>query len=147
MPTAAKLVAFVLFGAFAWYVSQLVMGLMQEGTQPPLYAEGNAVIGAVLGWVVAGSRARGPWLAAVSYGLTATLAILFWWLFLRAFYDMIVAAMRGLYGSDPTLAVVDVFRLMMEHAQLMANSTVVTTLIAGAVICGLVTEWFGRRFN
>lgn len=147
MPTAAKLVAFVVFGAFAWYVSQLVMGLMEEGTQPPLYAEVNAVIGAVLGWVVAGSRARGPWLAAISYGLTATLAILFWWLFLHAFYDMIIAAMRGLYGSDPTLAVVDVFRLMMEHAQLMANSTVVTTLIAGAVACGLITEWFGRRFN
>lgn len=147
MPTAAKLVAFVVFGAFGWYVSQLVMGYMEVGTEPPLYAEVNALIGAVMGWLIAGSRARGPWMAAISYGLTATLAMLFWWLFLRAFYDMIKASMRGLYGSDPTLAVVDVFRLMMETSLLMAHSTVVTTLIAGAVGCGLITEWFGRRFS
>lgn len=147
MPTAAKLIAFVLFGALAWYASQLVMGFMEEGTQPPYYAEINAVIGAAMGWLVAGSRARGPWMAAVSYGLTAVLATIFWWLFLHSFYDMIIAAMRGHYGSDPTMAVVDVFRLMMDHALLMAHSTVVTTFIVGAVLCGLATEWIGRRYN
>ena len=86
-------------------------------------------------------------MAAVSYGLTATLALIFWWLFLHSFYEMIVAAMRGLYGSDPTMAVVDVFRLMLDHAMLMNNSTVITTFVAGAVICGLLTEWVGRRFS
>ena len=147
MPTAAKLVAFVLFGALTWYVSQLVMGFMEPGTQPSFYAEINAGIGAMMGWLIAGSRARGPWMAAVSYGLTATLATIFWWLFVHAFHNMIISSMRGLYGSDPTMAVVDVFRFMMESSLLMAHSTVITTLIAGAVACGLITEWFGRRFN
>ena len=147
MPTAGKLAAAFLFGAFAWYVSGLVLGLMEPGTEPPYYALVNAGIGALMGWIVAGSRARGPWMAAVSYGLTATLALIFWWLFLHSFYEMIVAAMRGLYGSDPTMAVVDVFRLMLDHAMLMNNSTVITTFVAGAVICGLLTEWVGRRFS
>lgn len=147
MPTGAKLAAAVLFGALAWYASGLVMDLMDPGTQPPYYAQVNAVIGAAMGWLVAGSRARGPWMAAVSYGLTAVLAMIFWWLFLHSFYEMIVAATRGLYGSDPTLAVVDVFRLMLDHAMLMNNSTVITTFVAGAVVCGLLTEWVGRRVN
>jgi hypothetical protein len=136
-----------LFGALAWYASQLVAEFMEPGTQPPFYAEFNAVIGAVMGWLIARSRARGPWMAAISYGLTATLALIFWWLFLHSFYDMIIAAMRGHYGADPTMAVVDVFRLMLDHSLLMAHSTVVTTFIAGAVLCGLGTEWIGRRFN
>ena len=147
MPTAGKLVAAVLFGALAWYVSQLVIGFMEVGTAPPRYALVNAVIGAAVGWIVAGSRARGPWMGAVSYGLTATLAMIFWWLFLHSFYNMIIKAMRGLYGSDATLAVVDVFGLMLEHAMLMNHSVVITTFVAGAVICGLITEWFARRFN
>ena len=147
MPTAGKLIAFVLFGALAWYASKLVMTYMETGTEPPFYAEVNAVIGAVMGWLIAGSRVRGPWMAAISYGLTAVLATIFWWLFLHAFYAMIIASMRGLYGSDPTMAVVDVFRLMMDSAQLMAHPDVVTVFVAGAVICGLVTEWVGRRLN
>ena len=53
----------------------------------------------------------------------------------------------GLPGPDPTLAVVDVFGLMLEHATYMNHSTVITTLLAGAVLCGVITEWFARRFN
>ena len=147
MPTAGKLVAAVLFGALAWYTSILVIGFMEVGTAPPSYALVNAVIGAAMGWIVAGKRARGTWMNAVSYGITATLALIFWWLFLHSFYDMIQNALRGLYGSDATLAVVAVFGLMLEHAMYMNNSTVITTFLAGAVVCGLITEWFARRFN
>jgi len=147
MPTAGRLVAGIVFAALAYYISVLTIPQMEEGTAPRYYAEINAAIGAVLGWIVAGSRARAPWLGAVSYGLTAMVAILFWTLLAHAFVAMIKGAMRGSYGASPTDAVVDVFRLMMENGMLMLTPMIIGVVLGGAVLAGLITEWFARRFN
>ncbi|NCO85199.1 MAG: TrgA family protein [Rhodobacterales bacterium] len=147
MPTAGRLAAAVLFAALGWYVSQLIMAQMDEGTQPVWYAEINALIGVAMGWTVAGSRARGPWMAAVSYGLTATIAMVFWIIFLHSFVQMIKNSMRGSYGSNPSNALVDVFRLMMDTGALMSTSVIITTLLGGGILAGLVTEYVARRNN
>lgn len=147
MPTAGRLAAAVLFAALGWYVSQLIMAEMEEGTQPAWYAEINAVIGLLMGWIVAGSRARGPWMAAVSYGLTATIAMVFWIMFLHSFIQMIKNAMRGTYGSNPSNALVDVFRLMFDTGAMMSTSVIITTLVGGGILAGLITEYVARRNN
>ena len=147
MPTAGRLVAAIVFAALMYYVSLLTIEQMDEGTAPKYFALINAAIGAVLGWIVAGSRARGPWLGAVSYGLTAMVAILFWTLLAHAFVAMVKGAMRGRYGANATEAVVDVFRLMMESGMLMLTPMIIGVVVGGAIVAGLITEWFARRFN
>jgi len=147
MPTAGRLVAAIVFAALMYYVSLLTIERMEEGTAPQLYAEINAAIAAVLGWIVAGSRARAPWLGAISYGLTAMVAILFWTLFAHSFVEMVKGAMRGNYGASATDAVVDVFRLMMEGGILMLTPMISGVVVGGAIVAGLITEFFARRFN
>ena len=147
MPTAGRLVAAIMFAALTYYISVLTIPQMEEGTAPKYYAEINAAIGALMGWIVAGSRARAPWLGAVSYGLTAIVAILFWTLLAHAFVAMVKGAMRGSYGASATDAVVDVFRLMMENGMLMLTPLIMGVVVGGAIVAGLITEFFARRFN
>jgi hypothetical protein len=146
MPTAARMAAAVLFGALTWYVSQLIEPLFPEGSDLGWYAEINAVIGFILGWVVAGSRAGGSWSAAVSYGMTTMVAIVFWGLLLHSGGEMVRKSLRKMYDG-PSEAVVDVFGLMWEYANLMATQPVLLTLLIGGIAAGLITEVFGRNFR
>ncbi len=146
MPTAAKLVAAILWGVLAWYVSQLIKPLFPEGTDLGFYAEVNAVIGVAMGWQVAGKRAGTTWAGAISYGLTATVAVVFWGLFLHSFAEMVRMSTRKLYDG-PVDAVVGVFALMAEYGTLMLDTTVIGTLVIGGVLAGLLTEWTARNFR
>ena len=44
-------------------------------------------------------------------------------------------------------AVTDVFALFMEHGLMILTPEIITTLLVGGVVGGLVTEAFGRRFS
>ena len=146
MPTAARMVAAVLYMALAWYVSQLIKPLFPEGTDVGWFAEVNAGISFFCGWIVAGSRAGGSWPAAISYGLTTTAALLFWCLFLQSFAEMVRQSMRSIY-SGPAEAVTAVFGLFFDYGMMMSTQPVWLTLVLGGVVAGLVTEIFGRRFR
>jgi len=146
MPTAARMVAGVLFAALAWVVSQLILPQFPEGFDPGLFAEVNAAIGFLSGWVVAGSRARTTWSGAVSYGLTAMVALVFWGLFLHSFWQMIEKSLDRIYDG-PADALVDVFQLMFENALLMAVQPVLLALVLGSILAGLVTEVVGRNWR
>ena len=146
MPTAARMVAAILYAGLAWYVSQLIKPLFPEGTDVGWFAEVNAGISFFCGWVVAGSRAGTSWPAAISYGLTTTFALLFWCLFLQSFADMVRKSMRNAY-SGPAEAVTDVFGLIFEYGMLMSTRDVLSMLFIGGVLAGLVTEIFGRSFR
>lgn len=145
MPTAGKLVAAILWGAMAWYVSELVKPSFPEGTSFGRFSEYNILIGAVVGWVVAGSRVGKGYVAAVGYGVTATVALMFWGLFIYSFVEMIKRSLRKLYDGA-TEAVISVFELGIEYAKLVATQEVLVTLAVAAVIAGIITEYFGRRF-
>jgi len=146
MPTAAKLVAAILFAALGWYVSELIKPLFPEERNVGRFSEVNAVIGLFVGWVVAGSRARTTWVNAVSYGLTATVALVFWGLLLHSFGEMIRMSLNKRYDG-PAEAVIGVFALMYDYGMMMAEVHVIVTLVVGGVVAGLVTEYFGRRFR
>jgi hypothetical protein len=146
MLTAAKMAAAILYAGLAWYVSELIKPLFPEGQDLGWFSEVNAVIAAALAWNIAGSRAGGSWAAAVSYGLTTTIAMTFWGIFLQSGGEMIRQSLRKLYDG-PSEAVVAVFGLMFEYGQLMATPQVLGTLLAGGVVAGLLVEICGRNFR
>ena len=146
MPTAAKLVAGALFAALAWVASGLIVPLLPEATAVGMFAPVNAAIGFVVGWRVAGSRARTTLRGAVSYGLTAAFAMTFAALFLHSFAIMIRQSLRKLYDG-PADALIGVVELMIEHGRLLAAPEVLGTLLLGGVLAGLATEWAGRRWS
>ena len=146
MPTAAKLAAAILFGALAWWVSQMIKPLFPEGTDLGRFAEYNAALGAVIGWRVAGARARTSWPNAVAYGLTAAVGTVAMGLFVYSLLRMLSQSVRKVY-EGPMEALVDVVRIMLENVQFIANGEVLTILLAGGVLGGLVTEWVARNYK
>jgi hypothetical protein len=146
MPTAAKLAAAVIFAALAWWVSQMVKQLFPAGTDLGRFAEYNALIGAVIGWRVAGERARTTWPNAVAYGLTAALAMTFMALFLHCAAIMINQSFQKVY-EGPAEALIDIVRMMVENFQMIATPDVMGTLLVGGIVGGLATEWVARNYR
>jgi len=146
MPTFGRLVGAVLYGAIAWYVSLLIIPLFPEGTSLGWFQEINTFFGAFAGWKVAGSRAGTGYVAAVSYGLTATVAMVGLALFFNSFFVMIEQSLRKRYDGAGE-AVGDVFAMFVEHGAMLGTAEILTTLLVGGIGAGLLVEFFGRRFS
>jgi len=71
MPTAGKLVAAVMFAGLGALVTFLIIPQFPEGTNFDWFMPGNALIGLLSGWIVAGSRSGNGYYNAIGYGLTA----------------------------------------------------------------------------
>lgn len=146
MPTAAKLAAALLFGFLAWWVSQMVKPLFPEGTDLGRFSEYNALIGAVIGWRIAGERARTTWPNAVANGLTSAAGMVAMALFIYSLARMLSQTLRQVY-QGPAEALVDVVRIMLENIRFVTQPEVLATLIVGGVLSGLVTEWVARNYR
>jgi hypothetical protein len=146
MPTAAKLAAAVIFAALAWWVSQMVKQFFPAGSNLGRFSEYNALIGAFIGWRVAGERARTTWPNAVAYGLTAALSMTFMALFLHCTVIMINQSFQKVY-EGPGEALIDIVRMMVENSRLIAAPDVIGTLLVGGIIGGLATEWVARNYR
>lgn len=146
MPTMGRLIGAILFGALAWYTTTLIVPLFPEATNLGYFQEANTVFGLIAGWKIAGPRTGTGYGAALSYGLTALVALVFMALFFNSFVVMIERSLRKRYDG-PGEAVTDVFALFIEHATMIMTPEIIGTLLIGGVVCGVITEFFGRRFS
>ncbi|WP_108483957.1 TrgA family protein [Oceaniglobus ichthyenteri] len=144
-PTAAKLIAGLLFAALAFFISGLVIPNIPFGQNTPIsFGLGNAAIGFLLGWRVVGRRAGEGYAFGIAYGITAAVAIVFWCLFLWAFIEMIERAL-DLYYDDPTKALEEMVRLMVDFSSYLVGNNVLPALGIGTVFCSAVVEWVGQK--
>jgi len=144
-PTAAKLVAGLLFAALAFFISSLVIPNIPFGENTPLaFGLSNAVIGFIMGWRVSGRRAGEGYSFAIAYGITAVVAILFWVLLYWGFREMLDRALDIAY-DDPTEALEEMVRLMVEYASYTLGNNVLPAMAVGAVFCGVIVEWVGQK--
>lgn len=146
MPTASKLIAALLFGALAWFVSDLVRPLLPDGTQDRLFLPVNGIVGLVIGWTIMGSRAGRGVRTSLGHGLTSALIIVFWCVFLWSGYLMIDASMKLRYNG-PMDAVLNMGRMMIDHARLVGTPAILGSLLVGALIFGWLTEQVARRYS
>tara|TARA_B110000977_G_scaffold151439_1_gene192211 strand:+ start:4383 stop:4823 length:441 start_codon:yes stop_codon:yes gene_type:complete len=146
MSTMGRLVGAILFAGLAWYTSLLIIPLFPVGTNLGLFQEVNTFFGLIAGWTVAGPRAGLGYVAALSYGLTALVAMVVMALFFNSSVVMVEQSLRKRYDG-PGEAVTDVFQMFVDHAIMMATPEIIGTLLIGGIVGGLVTEFFGRRFS
>lgn len=146
MPTASKLIAALLFGALAFFVSDLVKPLLPEGTQFGIFSPLNAAVGALMGWRISGTRAGLSMRASLGYGLTTALITVFWCLFIWSGYLMVESSMRLRY-SGPVAALQDMGMMMIEFARMMATGPIIGSLVVGALFFGWLTEQVARRYS
>ena len=145
MPTAGRLMGAIAFAALAYYLSELYKPLMPEDANPGRLSEINALVGAIVGWVIAGKRAGSGTRSAIGYGLTTAAAVIFWCLFVHAFNEMLDRALNVSYDGGME-AVVAVFDLMLEFAQPMLTQSYIIAAVIAALAAGLITELFGQRY-
>lgn len=146
MPTAARLVAALLWGALAWRISQLIIPLLPEGTNIGLFIEVNVVLGLIVGWTVAGSRAGQGFSGAIGYGITASVALVVVGLFTHASIEMVYRSLDKRYG-DAGEAVIGVFDLFTQFGRTMMTGEIIMTLLIAGIAAGLVTEAVNRRWK
>ncbi|SLN71865.1 TrgA family protein [Roseisalinus antarcticus] len=147
MPTFAHVVAALLYGGLAWYVSDaLIEPLFPEAFNPGWFAEVNAAVGVVCGWMIMGSRARLGFVGSISVGFTTILMTVFWALFIQSFNDMLGRSLEREYDG-PAEAVIAVFELLAEHLRTMSTVEVWATLIAGGIVAGIISGMAGRAFR
>jgi hypothetical protein len=146
MPTASKLIAGLLFGALAFFVSDLIKPLLEEGTQVGLFSLVNTLVGVLMGWRISGARAGHSIQASLGYGITTVAATVFWCLLIWAGYLMVEASMRLRYDG-PMEALQDMGAMMLEFAQTMATPTVIGSLVVGGLFFGWLTEQVSRRYT
>lgn len=145
MPTAGRLAGAIALAALGGYIAYLLVPSFDEGTMPSFWFPLCVGAGIWAGWVVIGKRTGRGYSAGVGNGITGTLAMIFWVVFIVAFIEMIRKSMRRSYDG-PVEAVVNVFEIMLEYAQQMYTSEVALVLAIGAVVAGLFSEFFGKRF-
>jgi len=146
MPTAARLVAAALLAILGFYMAEQVKALLPEGMYTGKMSEVTAGLGLLTGWIVLGSRAGRGWTAGINNGITATVVLVFWALFVFGAYKMIIDALARRF-RDPMEAFAEVFLKMYEYASYLADTNIILSLLIGAVVAGLLTEMAGRAWR
>ena len=146
MPTAPKLIAAVLFAALAWFVSDLFKPELPEGSRLGLLSPVNAIIGFLMGWRISGARAGTSMKAALGYGITTAVAIVFWCLFIWSAYLMVVQSTRMRYDG-PVAALQDMALKMVEYGEMLLRGDIIGSLLVGALVFGWITEQVARRYS
>lgn len=145
MPTLAKLVGLIGFGALGWYLAQTALPLYGDSPVPSQLALVAAAIAAVLGWVHIGQRAGHGYASAIAQGVT--------WVFIfgaclvtyLGSFTMLAKAQRGAY-ADLAAAAIDLLDLIWREVLRFGDVTLLATAVAGAVIAAIVTEFVAQRY-
>lgn len=142
MPTAGRLFGAVTFALLGLAVAVYAAPTFEEGTLPSYWFPLCVIAGLWAGWVVVGKNAgKGH---GSSGGLTGAVSMAFWILFIVAFLTMVAKSMRRAYDG-PVEAVINVAQEMFELAVALYSPTLIAIVLGGGVVCGLITEFFGKR--
>lgn len=149
MPTAARLVAAFCLALIAFVVSGLVKDLdhFPEGTYFGWFTHVNVAIGLLCGWIVMGPRAgRGGLTPGINNGVTGVIVMVLWAVGIQGVNEMVKLSMRNRYGG-PFEAITDAFRLAVDYGTLIFEPNIIATLLVGAVLAGLVTEYAAKTWR
>lgn len=144
--TAARVIAAVLLALTGYVASQLIRDVMPEATAFGIFNYVNAVLGAIIGWIVIGSRTGRGYSNAISIGVTAGAVLIFWGLFLQASREMFALANKRRYDG-PMEATVAVFQIGAEYFALMATPTILGAIAGGGIIAAICAEIAARKWR
>lgn len=146
MPTAAKAVAALCLAALGYLASELLKTLITETTNFGYFSEFNAAVGAVVGWIIVGTRAGRGTKDAIANGLTGVAALIFWCVFVHACLEMFDLSMKRRYDG-PVEAFSAIFEIGIEYAGLLMNPLMISTLAIGALLTGYFAEYAARHWK
>jgi hypothetical protein len=144
MPTAAKLVAAVLFAIVGAIAAHLYLPTLPEGTPPGYLREVSAGVGLICGWRVMGRRVGKGMGEAAGSGIVTSVVMLFWVLLIFSTQTMIHRSMRSLYDG-PMDALLGVLSLMYDYGLNLAAPATPVALLVGGMVAGWIAEIVHKR--
>lgn len=144
MPTAARMTAAVLFGLLALAWAFQASPYFPEAQEPHYWVPLNGAAGAIIGWLLCGTKAGNGYRPGLSNGITTIVAVLFAVFFIMSFLDMVKKSLRRSYDG-PVEAVVNVFEIMLEWIPFFLVQDLGILIVGGAIMAGLITEFVGKR--
>ncbi|TCM83349.1 TrgA family protein [Rhodovulum steppense] len=147
MPTAAKLVAALLFAAVAWFTSDALVPLFPEGTPLGKFAYVNTGIGALAGWFVMGRLAGEGYGVAVASGVRTSVVLAFYALLFHSVYEMLRMATRLRFDGIMD-ALTGTVALMGKNGLMLVTAPVAMgILVGGGIVAAFVVEFISHRWN
>lgn len=146
MPTAAKLVAGILFFLVGWQAAVYTLLTFPPEMPATYFPLTIGLIGFWQGWMVSGSRAGKGISVAFGNGLRCSVQIAFFGILLFALRTMFMRSANLRY-SAPWEAVTATFDLFIEYFLQSLTIPVWGTLLIGGALCGLVVEAAGRLWR
>ncbi len=145
MPTAAKLVAALLFAALGWVVSDLVKPLLDEGAKAGLFSPVSAVFGFLVGWFFVGLRIGSGHGGHFGVGVAGSGLLVFWVTLGFSGYEMYNRSLRMTYDG-PVEALQSMFEIAGEYLWMAAVPGVILALILGGMFGGWLTKRASERW-
>jgi hypothetical protein len=147
MPTAAKLVAAVLFAMTGFLAAETFKPQMPEGTAFGAFSLIVAGIGLICGWRVMGGLVGRGYLASAGFGLRTSVTIVFWALLGFSIHRMVSLSLSAMPYDGPMEAIVGIFEEMVEYGKLLLARDVIIALAVGGIFGGMAAEWASRRWR
>ena len=145
-PTAAKLVAAILFAFIGMAAALAYEPFLPESKREPLFAEATALIGAFVGWWVMGRLVGGSYRLSGRAGVVTSFWLLFWALLIFSLRMMVLKSWEKRY-REPAEALSDVVFIGYGYLKLAMNLPVLGVLAVGGLIAGMVVEFIARRWR
>ncbi|MEM8539104.1 MAG: TrgA family protein [Pseudomonadota bacterium] len=146
MPTAAKLVAGVLFFFVGWQAAVYTLLTFPPEMPATYFPLTIGLIGLWQGWTVSGRRAGEGLGAAWANGVRTSVQIAFFGILLFSLRTMFDRASNLRY-SAPWEAVTATSELFIENLVQSLTIPVWSTLLIGGALCGLVVEAASRLWR
>jgi hypothetical protein len=145
MPTAAKATGAASFAILGWMIANAyVPGMPDAGAAGGIreYAGG---IGAIVGWGVMGNSVGNKYIDSIGYGWKTAVVLVFVATMSFSIYEMLLQSTRMVYDG-PIEAIADIFLRMFDRTKALLTFSVLTTMIVGGAVAGLLTEGASRRW-
>ena len=146
MPTGSKLIGAICLAILAALVAEMVKPLFPEGTPFGYFTYVSFGLGLIVGWKSLGTRAGKGTTEAINNGITSVVVLVFFALFVFGSYEMLMQALGRRY-TEPMEALRGILEIGMFYGSYLLNVQIIATLVVGAVISGLVTEYAYRHWR
>lgn len=146
MPTAAKATGAATFAIVGWLVANAYVPGMSDAGAAGGFREYSAVIGVFVGWSVMGNSVGKQYIDSIGYGWKTVIVLVFYAILFISIYEMLRQSTRMVYDG-PIEAILDIFARMLDRARALLTFGVLTAMIIGGAVAGLLTEAASRRWR
>lgn len=148
MPTAAKLVAAIVFAAVAFLAADQYAPLIPDGRPAGALREVAALIGLICGWFVMGDFLKKPhgMVESMGTGLRCSVTIAFTLLVMYSVWEMLMRSIDGRYRGVQD-AILDVFARLLALGTPIFTPGVLGVLVLGGLFGGAAAQVAASRWK